>query len=102
LFTAARTGDMAAEAVIRCYGRDLGRLIAAAAIAWSVRTFILGGGISAAWEQFKEDTFAAIDQFGFSPLTDNLSIRTGILGDRAGLIGAASLVLNTTGNRDMM
>jgi len=100
LFDAAESGDAAARRVVTEYGRGLGRLIATVAAALNVRDFIIGGGISSAWEQLRNDTGDAVEYFGFSPHSDSISIDRSSLGDRAGLLGAASLVFNN-GIRDV-
>lgn len=94
LFEAARNGDAHAGAVVASYGMHLGRLLATAATALNVRTFVLGGGIAAAWDQLETTAMDAVATYGFSPLSDHIGISVGVLGDRAGLIGAAGLVFN--------
>ncbi|MBN1297598.1 ROK family protein [bacterium] len=94
VFDRDRTGDKVAAGIIDRYGSALGRLIATIAIALDVDWFILGGGISASCDRLMPLIMEAIRWWGFPPLTDGLTIRRGALGDDAGLIGAASLVMH--------
>jgi len=94
LFRAEENGDKNAESVISAYAEDLGKVISAVVIAYSLKIVVLNGGISLAWNRLKKQALRAIEEYGFSPLTDDISIRPGDLGDSAALIGAASVILN--------
>lgn len=88
LFELSRKGDSIAQVVLHSYGKDLGRIIAAAAASFNLHRVILAGGISAGWESLESSTLKAIRQYGFEPLIDRMEIRRGLLGGDAALAGA--------------
>lgn len=88
---AARAGDALAQRALDRVGRALGIAIANVVHLLGVPTVILGGKFAGAWDGF----FPALDRelrhrLTFFPRTA-LQVRPAILGDNAGLLGAARL-----------
>ena len=57
-------------------------------------TIVLGGGVSKAGDYLVEKVSKIVLEFTFPPIRETTKIKIAELGNDAGMIGAASLVLN--------
>lgn len=93
IFAAARAGDpLALEAYAR-FGRYLGIGMASLINILNPEVIVLGGGMVAATEFFREAAEAEVRARAFAPLRESTKIRMTTLGDLAGAVGAAGLAL---------
>jgi len=88
-----RAGDQAATRMVRDAGRSLGEVLASCVNFFNPRVIVIGGDLGAAHEQLlagiRERTFLR----SLPLATGTLRIVPSQLGDRAGVIGAAVLVI---------
>ena len=91
IYQEAVAGDKLAQEAFRRVGRALGIAIAAVVHLLGLPLIILGGNFAQAWDQFIGSLEEELDQrMTFFPRAD-LSLRPAMLGDNAGLLGAARL-----------
>jgi len=89
----ARSGDAAARQAWRDFGRDM-----AAPVAWMCNildpdVLVLGGSLTKAWDLFHDDMLEEANKYINAVTRQAVRIEQGKLGDSAGMIGAAALVL---------
>jgi hypothetical protein len=65
----------------------------------NVPLVILGGGIVTAWPEGVAVAHAVVRQRGRAVIRERLQIETALLGDTAGLVGAAALVARALAGR---
>jgi predicted NBD/HSP70 family sugar kinase len=90
----ARHGDPAAVALVRTAGRRIGEVIAAAVNLLNPAVVVLGGDMTAAYEPLIAGVREVVYQRATVLATRQLRIEPSRLGDTAGLIGCAALVLD--------
>lgn len=91
----ALQGEKKAQQVFTYLGEKLGKAIIGYMRLYDVNTFVLGGGISEALELFKDACEGQIKKHISSDYYLNgLSLEKATLGNQAGILGAASLVLS--------
>jgi glucokinase len=90
---AARAGDGAAAEAWREFGRDLAAPVAYLANVADADMVVLGGSMAQAWDLFEEALRAEVDKYVNAVTRADLRVVPGALGDRAGMLGAAALVL---------
>ncbi|MCD0451658.1 ROK family transcriptional regulator [Actinocorallia sp. API 0066] len=88
-----RAGDTRAARLIRQAGREVGGVMAAIVNFFNPSTIVIGGDIAEAGEHILAGVREAIYSRSLPLATQHLTIRASRLGDRAGVIGAASMVL---------
>jgi glucokinase len=91
----ARSHDPDALEFWRSYGRDLGLGLTSLIYVLTPEAIVIGGGISASAEFFLPSAIAEIEQRVMPTSREGLQIIPAQLGNRAGMIGAAKLVLNS-------
>jgi glucokinase len=99
VFDLARSGDAPAQKVFDVVGESLGISIAAAINTLNLPIYVVGGGVSAAWEAFSPRMFETVKQRSFIYLATGPEsgrrnptvIRRAQLGSDAGILGAARL-----------
>lgn len=89
----ARAGDSAARQAWRDFGRDL-----AVPVAWMCNildpdVLVLGGSLTKAWDLFHHDMLEEANKYINAVTRQAVRVEQGKLGDSAGMIGAAALVL---------
>lgn len=90
----ARTGDADALEFWHSYGQVLGAGIASLIYVLTPEAVIVGGGISASAEFFLPSTLKEIEKRVVSPSRPGLELIEAQLGNQAGMLGAAKLVID--------
>jgi predicted NBD/HSP70 family sugar kinase len=88
-----RAGDADAQRLVREAGRTLGTVLAAAVNLLNPAVLVLGGDVALASEGLLAGVRETVYQRSLPLATRHLSIVRSELGDRAGIIGAASLAI---------
>jgi len=90
---AARSGDRLAVRVYKDAGKYLGIAIADLINLLNVEKVVIGGGMAGAWELFIGSLEAEVARRAFAIPAGRCGILPGTLGDDAGILGAAGLVV---------
>ncbi|MBE0643294.1 MAG: ROK family protein [Bacteroidetes bacterium] len=93
LSEAAQQGDTTSRDILRDTGKRLGIAIASAANLLDITTFLIGGGIAAAGDPLFEGIIESAIARVLKVHRDSLTILPAELGNDAGMLGAASLML---------
>ncbi|MGR6917267.1 ROK family protein [[Actinomadura] parvosata] len=88
-----RAGDPLATRLVRQAGREVGAVMAAIVNFFNPSVIVLGGDVAEAGEQLLAGVRETIYSRSLPLATQHLGIRTGELGDRAGVVGAAVMVV---------
>lgn len=91
----ARSGDPEALEFWRSYGCALGLGLTSLIYVLTPEAIVIGGGVSASAEFFLPSAIAEIEQRVMPTSREGLQIIPAKLGNQAGMIGAAKLVLNS-------
>jgi len=91
IYQAARNGDALAGDVMKDMGRLLGIGIANLINIFNPEMIVIGGGVKDAWPLFIEATREEIQKRAFEYPAARTRIVPSVLGDDAGMIGAAAL-----------
>ena len=91
IYRAARDGDALSGDVMKDMGRLLGIGIANLINIFNPEMIVIGGGVKDAWPLFIESTRAEIRKRAFEYPAARTQIVPSLLGDDAGMIGAAAL-----------
>ena len=83
------TGDERAVTVFRCMGEALGIVLATAVNIFNFPLYLLSGGVLGAWDLFAPVMLEEARRRSFTLRTTNTRVEKAILGDEAGLFGAA-------------
>ena len=94
IYNAALEGDPLARTVLRDAGKGLGIGIASIINIMSPDAIILTGGLIGAWNIYVETAIKEASRRALKELYDNVQIIASTLGDDAGLVGAAHLILH--------
>lgn len=94
IFDLAKNGDDLAEIVVERFAYYLGFALANVANLLNPSTIVLGGGVSKAGEYLAEKVRKTVTEFSFPTIREITKVKIAELGNDAGVIGAASLVLN--------
>jgi len=89
----ARSGDAHAREAWREFGRDLAVPVAYLCNITDPDVVVLGGSMSKAWDLFRDAMLAEAMKYINAVTRDAVRIVPGALGDAAGMLGAAALVL---------
>ncbi len=92
LFAAAARGEAAALEAVREVGVALGIGLASLANIFNPSLVVLGGGMAERGHLFWDAMIAEMRRRAFPAVTQGLEVVPALLGDRAGLLGAARLV----------
>lgn len=98
IFQAAREGDAVAAGVMAEMGRFLGIGIASLINIFNPEMVVIGGGVKDAWPLFIDATLHEIRERAFEYLAERTKIVPSILGDDAGVVGAAAAALQRMKN----
>jgi glucokinase len=91
----ARDGEPAAQEAWKEFGRDLAVPIAYLSNVLDADVVVLGGSLSKAWDLFSPPMLSEAAKYTNEVTRDAVRIVPAELGDDAGMIGAAALVLDT-------
>ena len=89
----ARHGDPEAGRALREAGRMLGRVLAAAVNLLNPAMILIGGDLSEAGDQLLAGVREVVYQRSTALATNGLTITSSTVGDRAGIVGAAAMVI---------
>jgi len=95
VFNLAKGGNPRAQAIFESVGIALGTLLAALINIFNFPLYLLGGGMTAAWELFEPPMLAEVSRRSFIYRKNPPRIERATLGGDAGLFGAAYLPLQT-------
>lgn len=93
VFQEASSGDAVAAGAMRDMGRHLGIGIASLINIFNPEMVVLGGGVKDAWGLFIEATREEIRKRAFAYPAERTKIVPSVLGDDAGMVGAAAAAL---------
>ncbi|MEW6117565.1 MAG: ROK family protein [Nitrospirota bacterium] len=93
VYKAALEGDTLARGVLRDAGKSLGVGIASVINIFSPDAVVLTGGLIGAWNIYVEAAIQEASKRAFKELYNRVKIIPSSLGDDAGMIGAANLIL---------
>ncbi|MFI7700456.1 ROK family protein [Nonomuraea sp. NPDC049480] len=88
-----RAGDLRATRLVRQAGREVGAVMASIVNFFNPSVIVIGGDLAEAGEQVLAGVRETIYTRSLPLATQHLSIRVSELGDRAGVIGAAVMVV---------
>jgi glucokinase len=91
VFHLAKGGNERAQAIFECVGVSLGTLLASLINTFNFPLYLLGGGMTAAWELFEPPMLAEASRRSFIYRKNPPRIERAALGGDAGLFGAAYL-----------
>jgi len=90
---AAKAGDEVAARIVQRAAYYLGRSMATMAIVLNPQYFIIGGGVSKAGEFLFEQIREVFEKYTQDQAKENVKIVPATLGNNAGVVGAAGLIL---------
>jgi len=90
----ADSGNAHALTVLQDTGRILGRGIAETVKLLDTRQISISGGLTGAWEYFFPALQQELENSLLPPLVGKVNVQCSRLGDDAGILGAATLVLD--------
>jgi glucokinase len=93
VYQAAREGDAIAERVMKDMGRMLGIGIANLINIFNPQMIVIGGGVKDAWPLFIGATHEEVMKRAFQVPAERTEIVPSLLGDDAGMVGAAAAAL---------
>lgn len=93
VFDAAAEGDALAQRIVEKTGDYLGRACAQIAAVLNPEMFVFGGGVSHAGEAIREPIERYFTKYCYEPARQTCTVRLAQLGNDAGIIGAARLVM---------
>jgi glucokinase len=99
VYDAARTGDRLAADVMRDMGRMLGIALASLINIFNPERIVLGGGVKDAWPLFIDAVREEVAARAFEVPARRSEIVPSLLGDDAGMVGAAAVALQATARR---
>lgn len=88
----ARQGDYHAQQLFHQLGRHLGIAVAGLLNVLNLDGIVIGGGVSASYDLFQSSLAEELQQRTFAQILAGVAVRQAVLGDDAGLLGAALLV----------
>lgn len=97
IFVAAEAGDKFSLSVVDKFAYYLGFASANLGSTLNPDSIVIGGGVSAAGEFLREKVEAYFKKYAFSTVRNTTKIKLAVLGNDAGIIGAASLALKFKG-----
>jgi glucokinase len=97
IYDAARGGDARAASAMRRMGRHLGIGLASLINIFNPEMIVIGGGVKESWDLFIADTRDEVRKRAFAYPAERTDIVPAVLGDDAGMVGAAALALRKTG-----
>ena len=100
VYQAARDGEVTARRVMKDMGRMLGIGIANLINIFNPEMIVIGGGVKDAWPLFMSATHEEVMRRAFQIPAERTHIVPSLLGDDAGVVGAAAVALQKAGETD--
>lgn len=94
IFEASLQGDELANKILSDTGRYLGIGLASVINILDIKTFVFGGGISAAGSTLLNSIESSLKKHGIKEIVKDVKVYHAKLKNKAGILGAASLILN--------
>ncbi len=91
VYEMAISGNEKAKMIFRTMGSALGIALATLINIFNFPLYLLGGGVLASWDEFAPSMFAEVKMRSFTYRHTETRIEKAVLGNEAGLIGAAYL-----------
>jgi len=91
VYEMAAAGEPRAKQIFTTVGEYLGIALATMINLFNFPLYLLSGGVLAAWDQFAPPMFAEVEKRSFTFRNTKTRIEKAVLGNEAGLIGAAAL-----------
>ncbi|GFN33706.1 ROK family glucokinase [Paenibacillus xylaniclasticus] len=95
VFDAAKAGDEVASRIVNRAAYYLGKSMASVAVVLNPKRFIIGGGVSKAGEFLFEQIRQEFRKYTPEVIAEDVEIVPAILGNDAGVVGAAGLILRS-------
>ncbi|MOA22955.1 Glucokinase [compost metagenome] len=95
VFDCAKAGDEVATRIVNRAAFYLGKALAAVAVVLNPEVYIVGGGVSKAGEFLFEEIRSVFAKLTPEPVQKGLKIVPAVLGNDAGMVGAAGLFLRS-------
>jgi glucokinase len=95
VYELAKGGNERARAIFTTVGNALGIVLAGLINTFNFPLYLLGGGMTGAWDMFEPAMIAELGKRSFSFRTHPVRVERAVLGGDAGLIGAARLPLES-------
>ncbi|MCS4485529.1 ROK family glucokinase [Staphylococcus americanisciuri] len=92
VFDAAKSGDIFSLFIVEKIAQYIGYLASILSVTTNPKYIILGGGMADAGHILLENVKTAYSQFAFTPSQENTEIVLALLGNEAGIVGAAGLI----------
>jgi len=99
VYDLAVSGDENARRIFAAMGQSLGVALAMLVNAFNFPLYLLSGGLLAAWDLFAPTMFEEVQRRSFTFRITETRIEKAILGNEAGLYGAACLPFQPAGSR---
>ncbi|MFC4651820.1 ROK family glucokinase [Lactococcus nasutitermitis] len=99
IFIAAEAGDAFSLTVVDKFAYYLGFAAANLGSTLNPDSIVIGGGVSAAGEFLREKVESYFKKYAFSTVRNTTKVKLAVLGNDAGIIGAASLALKFKGEK---
>jgi glucokinase len=91
IYESAKAGDPTAQKAFARMGWALGLALADLFTVLGIRHAILGGGVSASWDQFIDPLRRSLAEYSSMLVVSDAVVQRSALGDDAALLGAARL-----------
>jgi glucokinase len=91
VFEMAQNGDAKAQAVFDTVGKALGIALATLVNVFNYPLYLLSGGVLGAWDAFAPSMLAEVEKRSYTYRHAKTRVERAVLGNEAGLIGAAYL-----------
>ncbi len=91
VFSTAMEGDNLSREILKDAGKYLGIGLANIVNTFGPQAVVIGGGVLGAWDFIAPAVRTELMKRAFPPLVSNLQIVPSVLGDNAGVVGAAAL-----------
>ena len=99
VYRLAIAGNERAKMIFHHMGQALGIALATLINVFNFPLYLLSGGVLAAWDQFAPTMMEEVQKRSYSFRHSDTKVEKAILGNEAGLIGAAALPFHTAGTR---
>ncbi|MNC70545.1 Glucokinase [compost metagenome] len=95
VFDSAKAGDEVATRIVNRAAFYIGKALAAVSVVLNPELFIVGGGVSKAGDFLFDEIRSVFAKLTPEPVQQGLKIVPAILGNDAGMVGAAGLFLRS-------